>query len=236
MAFSFTIHPIPAFDTNYIWAIIDPEKQLCAIVDPGDAQPVIDFCDQNQLTICDILITHHHRDHTGGIEKLRSHYSASKLHEQTSDATSITTALGLGFDVMKIPGHTLDHVAYYNKTHHMLFCGDTLFAGGCGRVFEGTMAQMYDSLQQLASLPDDTQVFCAHEYTLDNLKFGITIEPDNQAIHDRLSQVTQQRADNECTLPSTIGLEKRTNVFLLDNCNENSVEQFAQRRRKKDAF
>ncbi|MCX4067063.1 hydroxyacylglutathione hydrolase [Pseudomonas sp. S1Bt30] len=234
------ISALPAFTDNYIWLLQDPDTQRCAVVDPGDAAPVLAWLRQNpEWSLSDILITHHHHDHVGGVEQLKSATNAKVYGpaDETipgrdvalKDNTRIT-ALGLDFDVYTLPGHTLGHIAYYHRG--MLFCGDTLFAAGCGRLFEGTPEQMHASLQRLAALPDDTQVYCTHEYTQSNLTFAQAVEPHNADIAERVEEVRQRRARGEMTLPSNLALEKRTNPFL--RTAETSVKQKADERNGRD--
>jgi hydroxyacylglutathione hydrolase len=230
----FEFHPIPAFKDNYIWAVIHKDEQTALIIDPGDSAPVIDFIENKNITLSAILITHHHADHRGGLTVLREKYSPIIYAPQHADIenpsilvdalTSIQTKLFGDFQVLKIPGHTLEHVAYYQTG--FVFCGDTLFSAGCGRVFEGTYEQMYRSLLQLKNLPDDTQVYCAHEYTLSNLLFAQAVEPLNVAIQNKIFEVKNQRAQNIPTLPSTIGIEKNINPFLC--CDIKPVIQAAE--------
>jgi hydroxyacylglutathione hydrolase len=225
------ISALPAFTDNYIWLLQDPDTRRCAVVDPGDAAPVQAWLAANpEWVLSDILITHHHHDHVGGVEQLKKATDA-KVYGPASETipgrdvalkdNDRVTVLGCDFDVIEIPGHTLGHIAYYHQG--LLFCGDTLFAAGCGRLFEGTPEQMYTSLTRLAALPEETQVFCAHEYTLSNLRFAIAVEPGNQDTVERLANVTQQREAGIITLPSTLALEKRTNPFL--RTGETSVKE-----------
>lgn len=214
---------IPAFADNYLWLIHD--QQHAAVVDPGDAAPIEAALRSLGLKLNAILLTHHHADHAGGVEELLAQWSvpvygpageniqgvSRPLHE--GDRVDLT-ALGLQLSVLDVPGHTAGHIAYVAAEQHWLFCGDTLFAGGCGRLFEGTPAQMTHSLAKLAALPDDTLVYCAHEYTLSNLRFAVAAEPDNADLASRLAQAQQMRSRGESTVPSTLGLEKRTNPFL----------------------
>lgn len=217
------IIPIPAFHDNYIWLLMHPQCQYCAVVDPGDATPVLDFLKANQLTLSAILITHHHSDHTAGIKGLLKHYQVPVFGPAKEHIPSISAplsegaqiyldALNIHFQILDIPGHTAGHIAYYGEG--LLFCGDTLFSGGCGRLFEGTPRQMLDSLSKLAALPDNTQVYCAHEYTADNLQFALTIEPANRALLERIEDVAQKTKQKEPTLPSTMAIERATNPFL----------------------
>lgn len=216
-----TVIPIPAFDDNYLWLLVRGDK--AAIVDPGDATPVLEYLSRHGLELSAILCTHHHSDHVGGILKLLQHFKVpvfgpahetipGRTHAVTEGDTVKIPDLDLEFSVFDVPGHTAGHVAYYGAER--LFCGDTLFACGCGRLFEGTPAMMYASIAKLARLPDATLMYCAHEYTLDNIRFAKKVEPDNvdllaREIHDRAT-----RAQNSPTVPSTLGLEKRTNPFM----------------------
>ncbi len=222
------ITPIPAFTDNYIWAVHD--NTSCFVVDPGDACPVLQFLREKGLSLRGLLITHHHYDHTGGILPLSQQYSALSIYGPYNDAISGIThrvkqgdavpVLGKTFHVMDTPGHTLDHIAYFanggenTDDKPILFCGDTLFSGGCGRLFEGTPQQMQASLDQLATLPDDTQICCAHEYTEANLAFARSVEPDNQALKARVNDVVSLRQQHRPTLPSTLLTEKQSNPFM----------------------
>lgn len=217
------VRGIPAFDDNYIWLIGLPGRREVAIVDPGDEEPVMAYLEQEHLEPIAILVTHHHRDHTGGIEELVERYgmpvygpSVEKIPALThpvGDGASVELPqLGLTFTVMETPGHTRGHLCYHG--HGALFCGDTLFTAGCGRLFEGTARQMHHSLSRIAALPDDTLVYCAHEYTLDNLRFALVAEPANQATQERHLAVQQARAAGQPTVPAPLALEKATNPFL----------------------
>ena len=227
------ISALPAFTDNYIWLLQDPTTLRCAVVDPGDAAPVLAWLKQNaEWRLSDILVTHHHHDHVGGVEQLKTVTGATvygpanekiparDVALQDNDRISV---LGWDFDVYAVPGHTLGHIAFYHQG--VLLCGDTLFAAGCGRLFEGTPEQMYNSLERLAALPADTQVYCTHEYTQSNLKFAQAVEPHNADIAERVENVAQLRARGQMTLPSNLALDKRTNPFL--RTAETSVKQKA---------
>jgi hydroxyacylglutathione hydrolase len=215
------ISAISAFSDNYIWAIIAEDQ--CFVVDPGDAKPVFTFLEEHQLTLAGILITHWHGDHTGGIDELVKHFQVDVFGPASNNIPQIThtladgnslEVLGRSFDVFTVPGHTLDHIAYYNKEESLLFCGDTLFAAGCGRIFEGTPDMLHQSLKKLAALPKETAVYCTHEYTLANLAFACAVEPSNAQLALRLDECTALRKENKNTLPSSIALELSTNPFL----------------------
>ncbi|GGJ88224.1 hydroxyacylglutathione hydrolase [Pseudomonas matsuisoli] len=220
------IQALPAFTDNYIWLLTDPEHRRCAIVDPGDAVPVRKWLDENQgYQLEHILLTHHHRDHTGGVVELRRLTGATVTGPANENIEGIdtyvregddATVLGQAFRVIAVPGHTLDHIAFYGLIDEqpVLFSGDTLFAAGCGRLFEGSPQQMHESLQKLNALPENTRVYCAHEYTLSNLRFAAAVEPQNHAIAARLRQVENDRASSRITVPSLLSLERETNPFL----------------------
>ena len=217
------ITPIPAFDDNYIWLLHNESHAV--VIDPGDALPVIDFLQKHSLKLSAILITHHHADHIGGVPTLLKHFNIPVFgprHEAIAAVTeplvegdTITIAqLALTLAVLEVPGHTRGHIAYVAKDAGWLFCGDTLFAGGCGRLFEGTPTQMAASLAKLAALPEATEVYCAHEYTLANLRFALEVEPDNRILIARMQSEQMKREQGHPTLPSTIALENKTNPFL----------------------
>jgi hydroxyacylglutathione hydrolase len=217
----FQVVPLRAFNDNYVWTLRN--DRFAAVVDPGEARPVLDYLASEKLQLAAILATHHHQDHVGGIEELRQKHPAPVFGPRGEPITTLTNPvgggeevaipeLGISFEVLDIPGHTRAHIAYYGT--NMLFCGDTLFACGCGRVFEGTPQQLYESLQKLVALPDETLVYCGHEYTLANIGFAKAVEPDNAALLEREQSDTQLRRASRPTLPSTIGREKATNPFL----------------------
>jgi hydroxyacylglutathione hydrolase len=215
------IEPIPAFRDNYIWAFIQGRDAF--VVDPGDAAPVRRALEQAGLSLSAIVVTHHHPDHVGGVDELRSAYGVTVFGPKGSPYAGIDRALvegdpvdllGHEFTVIAVPGHTLDHIAYWSAALGVLFCGDTLFACGCGRLFEGTPAQMANSLAKLAALPGDALVYCTHEYTLSNLRFARAVEPASSALERREAACQELRAGGIPTLPSTIALERATNPFL----------------------
>ncbi|MFK4234525.1 hydroxyacylglutathione hydrolase [Pseudomonas guariconensis] len=227
------IDALPAFSDNYIWLLQDTAKRRCAMVDPGDAAPVQAWLAANPGWVLeDILITHHHHDHVGGVEALK-HATGARVcgpaqeripaRDLALDDGDQVKVLGLVFDIIAVPGHTLGHIAYYSAP--LLFCGDTLFAAGCGRLFEGTPEQMHQSLSRLAALPAETRVYCTHEYTLSNLRFAKAVEPENLHVAQRFADVTRLRHEDRISLPSTIGLERLTNPFL--RTAETSVKQKA---------
>lgn len=224
-----TILTLPAFKDNYLWLIHDGVN--AAVVDPGDAAPVLAALQANGLTLTAILLTHHHADHIGGVPRLLAHRQVPVFGPRNDGIEAVTHPLGEGerirvpglaleLNVLDVPGHTLGHIAYVRDDAaasagaRWLFCGDTLFGAGCGRLFEGTPAQMAASLAKLAALPDDTLVYCAHEYTLSNLRFAEAVEPGNRALQMRVENDSQLRGTNLPTIPSNIAIEKATNPFL----------------------
>ena len=231
----FDITAIPALRDNYIWVIHN--NRHAAIVDPGEAAPALAFLNAHSLQLNSILCTHRHADHTGGIAELREVYNVPVYGRRHPGNPFIThglregdqfrlDALGIVFGILEIPGHLDDHLAYFAPG--ILFCGDTLFGAGCGRNFEGTIAQLHHSLQRLAALPNATRVYCAHEYTAANLRFALICEPHNPAIQRRIEQTAQLRAANLPTVPSTIALEKATNPFL--RCTQPEILRILQQR------
>jgi hydroxyacylglutathione hydrolase len=229
------ISPVPAFQDNYIWVLARNGEAI--VVDPGDAAPVHDALRRQALRLTGILVTHHHGDHVGGVAELAHTYRVrvwGPAHESIPQRDVAlregdrVQVLGQQFAVIDVPGHTSGHIALHAPAIDALLCGDTLFACGCGRLFEGTPAQMYASLQKLAHLPGATRVYCAHEYTLSNIRFARAVEPDNAELAERQRQCEQQRARGEPTVPSTIAVERATNPFL--RCDEATVRAAAERR------
>jgi hydroxyacylglutathione hydrolase len=229
-----TVFPIPAFQDNYIWALHNTKFAL--LVDPGDPTPCRRYLESHDLQLIAILNTHHHSDHTGGNVELALQYKPRIIgplmetipacSEQVTDGDSLhIPELALQFQVIATPGHTQGHVSYYGTNR--LFCGDTLFACGCGRLFEGTPGMMLDSLERLLHLPDTTQVFCAHEYTVSNIRFAKTVDSANRALLERETVETAKRRQGLPTLPSVLALEKATNPFL--RCHEAALTQSAER-------
>jgi hydroxyacylglutathione hydrolase len=234
----FSVSAIPALKDNYIWALRRDDHHAAVVVDPGEAEPVFRWLDAQGLTLGAILVTHHHWDHTHGIHGLRQRWPVPVYGpaRERQPITALSRPLHDGermcvdclqteFDVISIPGHTLGHIALHGAG--ALFCGDTLFSAGCGRLFEGRPEMMHASLQRLAQLPDDTQVYCGHEYTEANLAFALTVEPDNRDAREHLATVRTLRAQDQPSLPSTVGRERRINPFL--RCGVPAVAQAAQR-------
>jgi hydroxyacylglutathione hydrolase len=249
---------IPAFQDNYIYLLREPDSDVVGIVDAGDAAPALAELDRQGLTLTHIFNTHHHADHVGGNADLKARFPDAKLVGPKSETARIPgmdvlVAEGdmvpfgtLSFKVIEVPGHTRGHVAFWSEKGTAVFCGDTLFSLGCGRMFEGTADQMWHSLGKLKWLPSVTRVFCGHEYTLNNARFARTVDPTNAALAEREAAVIALRAAGKPTIPSTIGLENETNPFLradergvaeavgLDEADPVAV--FAEIRRRKDTF
>lgn len=228
---------------NYIWLLEDTRTQEVAVVDPTEGSLVTDYCQQQSLKIAQIWLTHWHKDHIGGVPELiaEHHIPVYGPREELSKIPFLSEPLqnddaiqfnDLKIDIIAVPGHTLGHIVYFIDELDLVFCGDTLFAMGCGRLFEGTAEQMYQSLNRLAALPPRTQVYCTHEYTLSNAQFALHVEPDNLAIQSRAEEVRLKRERGEITLPSTIELELETNPFL----RVNSAVDFKKIRDLKDSF
>lgn len=228
---------------NYIWLLEDTQTKEVAVVDPTEGNLVIDYCQQHGLSITQIWLTHWHKDHIGGVPELISEHRIPVYgpREELSKIPFLSEPLqnndsilfnDLKIEIIAVPGHTLGHIVYFIDELDLVFCGDTLFAMGCGRLFEGTAEQMYQSLNRLAALPSRTQVYCTHEYTLSNAQFALHVEPDNLAIQSRAEEVRLKRERGEITLPSTIELELETNPFL----RVNSAVDFKKIRDLKDNF
>lgn len=228
---------------NYIWILEDTETHEAVAVDPTEAELVTHFCQEHQLTLKQIWLTHWHKDHIGGVADLTANTSMAVYgpRDELSKIPGITHPLqhddhlkfnDLNVEIIATPGHTLGHIVYFIEELNALFCGDTLFAMGCGRLFEGTAEQMYHSLNRLAALPTATKVYCTHEYTLSNAEFALSVEPENHALQERAEQVRMLRQEGKITLPSSIELELATNPFL----RAESVDEFAHLRSLEDNF
>jgi hydroxyacylglutathione hydrolase len=225
-----------AFNDNYVWFLEVPPAASAVVVDPGEAYPVIRTLEERKLGLEAILLTHHHGDHVGGVSDLLDHYPAPVFGPARETITGVdhpvgggegtvsVPRLGLELGVVDVPGHTAGHVAYLGPGFALV--GDTLFAGGCGRVFEGTMEQMYESLCKLAGLPPTTEIYCAHEYTIANLKFALQVEPANRNLVGRLERARADRSEDRPTVPSTLADELATNPFL--RCSEPPVVAAAE--------
>jgi hydroxyacylglutathione hydrolase len=242
MATDLEIVCVPALSDNYVWLIHDPVSNETVVVDPSEAAPVLAAADERGWTISQIWNTHWHGDHTGGNAAIKA--LGAKVSGPLAEADRIPT-LDLGLRegdsvqigahqarVLETPGHTAGHIVFHMAGDALLFSGDTLFAMGCGRLFEGTAAQMFTNMQRLADLPGDTAVYCAHEYTASNGRYAAVAEPDNAAVAERMRDVDASRAAGRPTVPTTIALEQATNPFLRTS----SAEQLAERRAAKDAF
>ena len=241
------IFDIPAFTDNYIWAL--QVDNSITLVDPGDTAPVIKIIKEKKLKIEDILITHHHFDHTGGLVELKKYISGKVYGPKNENINGIDIpvtendlieTLGIEFLTIETPGHTLDHVSFYGKEAGTLFCGDTLFSAGCGRLFEGTYEQLYNSIQKLNKLPDDTKIYCGHEYTLSNLEF-VRSQINNDYIEEKYKEISDMRSKNQISLPSILGIERKINPFLLEIVPDDikslsASDCFKELRIRKDNF
>ncbi|MDA8816391.1 hydroxyacylglutathione hydrolase [Gammaproteobacteria bacterium] len=241
------IESIEAFTDNYIWLVTTNEGSI--VIDPGESSNIINLVHKNQLDLKAILVTHHHFDHTGGIEEIISHcpvdvfgpFNNIQTIRKKLKGGDRLNVIGIEFEIIEIPGHTLDHIAFYseNNGRPILFCGDTLFAAGCGRVFEGTYEQMFESLIKLKNLPTNTNIYCGHEYTLSNLRFAKEVEPFNKDILSRYNKVLKLREKGTPSVPSTLSNELKTNPFLrCDNkeVQENISSKFKITKENKEIF
>ena len=224
-----SVEPIKAYTDNYIWLVSTNEGSI--VVDPGESKEILNLIDANEIDLKGVLITHHHYDHTNGLLDLTNKmnlevYGPKKIEGinnivKESDKFSL---IGIDFEVIEIPGHTLDHLAFYssNNKDPILFCGDTLFAGGCGRVFEGTFEQMFKSLKKISNYPKETKIFCGHEYTLSNLKFALEVDKDNKQLTDELNNIEKLISSDIPSLPTNLNKELKVNPFL--RCNEINIK------------
>jgi hydroxyacylglutathione hydrolase len=241
------IEPIEAFSDNYIWLVTTNEGSI--VIDPGESSKTIELLKKRDLNLKAILITHHHFDHTGGIDEVKL-FSSTKVYGPKNDISSIDvrvevgqalSLIGIDFEIIELPGHTMDHIAFYtnNNGNPLLFCGDTLFAGGCGRVFEGTFEQMHESLMKLKSLPANTKVYSGHEYTTANLSFAKEVEPLNKNIISRYNEVLKLRKEGIPTLPTTIEIELKTNPFFrcdVEEIQDSLLKKFNIERNEQEIF
>ena len=239
----FEIHQIPLWEDNYIYIFIDKATSKTAVVDPGSAEPVNQFLQEKRLRLDLILSTHHHYDHIGGNLELKEKWACPVygFAEDRHRIPGIDIGLYEGdlcsvgntqFEVLFLPGHTLGHIAFLNPQNHILFCGDTLFAMGCGRLFEGSREQMFSSLQKIKKLPPKTQIYCAHEYSLKNARFALSLEPENQDLQKRFQKISALRKKNKPTVPFELEEELLTNPFLRSS----SLAEFSHRRELRDSF
>lgn len=244
---------IATLEDNYAYLVSWAGEAL--VVDPGEAAPVLAELKKRELTLKCVLLTHHHQDHIGGVAEVKTKTQSLLIGPDDAHLADLDRKVGegeelllgpLAIEVVATPGHTASHLVYYFRDHNLLFSGDTLFAGGCGRLFEGTPKQMWESLQRLRALPNETQLYPGHEYTQSNLAFALSIEPDSQGLKERLAYVKKQREAGKPTVPSTLGEEKKTNPFLraddkklqhaLGMEGEDPVVVFAALRQAKDVF
>ena len=251
------ILPLPAFTDNYIWVIVNETSLTFTCVDPGDAAPVLTYARTNNLSLSHILLTHHHTDHTAGVADLVQAFPQVQVYGPRDERMNTVNVIvrdedvvhidQFDFRVLSIPGHTSTHICYQEPAKSWLFCGDTLFSAGCGRVFDGTIEQLHNSIQLLKNLPDNTQIYCGHEYTRQNLRFAKSIEPNNEMVNSYAHYL--ETNEKSCSLPSTIALEKKINPFMRTDSvdlqqfartkniiTDNSLEIFQYLRKLKDNF
>ena len=237
-----TVSAVPVLNDNYVWLITDPDSGETAAVDPSVTEPVLEAVAAKELRLTQVLNTHWHPDHTGGNQGIKAATGCtvtapaeaervSKIDRVVSEGDRVTVA-GAQAIIWDIPAHTAGHIAYYFEDEGMIFVGDTMFAMGCGRLFEGTAEQMYANMQRIAALPEDVRIYCGHEYTLSNARFCAHADPDNRAVADRLAEVSALRERGEITLPTTVAQERETNVFV----RASNAEEFARLRAAKDSF
>lgn len=223
----YQVKTLPAFNDNYIWLLINNQKQ-CVVVDPGDASPVLEAIATYDLTLTDILVTHHHKDHVGGIASLLAKFPSTNIYGPSTarfpmvthpcqSGQKITLKAGMHFNVMELTGHTIDHIGFYDESN--AFVGDTMFSAGCGRLFEGSAEQMKSALERIVLLGEEINIYCAHEYTLANLEFASAVEPDNQELTRYLSKVQELRAQNKPSIPTTVATQISVNPFLRSHVN-----------------
>lgn len=225
----YQVFAIPAFSDNYLWALVNKDGN-CAIVDPGDATPVIDFLQKHNYTLTDILLTHHHSDHIGGVNTLLNTYANVNVYGPSTSRFPMVTKpckdndqivlpqLGIKLTTMEVPGHTIDHICYFDQDN--IFVGDTLFSAGCGRLFEGSPEQMYNSLTRISQLDENTNVYCAHEYTSANIKFALTVDKTNQDLVEYNEATKALIKDNKSTIPTSLSTQLKINPFLRSNDHE----------------
>ena len=240
---SFKIYQLPLWEDNYVYILIDYQKNKTAVIDPGDFDTVQSFLQQNNLKLDYILNTHHHWDHTGGNLKLKKEWGCPVygFKEDAQRIPGIDVGLKEGeavfvgslcFEVLYVPGHTLGHIAFWDKKNKILFCGDTVFAMGCGRLFEGSSEQMFHSLDKIKQLPEDSLIYCAHEYSLKNAKFALTVQPDNKELKQRFKTISHLRKQGKATVPFYLKEELLTNPFFRSK----TVSEFAKIRELRDQF
>ncbi|NUT00980.1 MAG: hydroxyacylglutathione hydrolase [Sphingomonas sp.] len=237
-----TVSAVPVLNDNYVWLIRDPNSGETAAVDPSVADPVLAAAEAEGLRITQVLNTHWHPDHTGGNDAIRDATGCkitgpveaervSKMDRIVAEGDRVTVA-GSEAIVWDIPAHTAGHIAYYFEDDGMIFVGDTMFAMGCGRLFEGTAEQMYANMQRIAGLPDDVRIYCGHEYTLANARFAHHVDPQNRAVGERLERAATLREEGRITLPTTVAEERATNPFV----RASDAQEFARLRAEKDSF